>query len=159
MIPTLASAAMLMGIGFSGLTHHERRSAVNSDWLVGEPELEQLDEREATLHQRLGAQELLGTFMRSQLTRHYWGQFASSLTDLGLMADPSLRARVVNGPGFTQLWSTPRRGDEAYVSQVRANGVNLLRLQCRGPAIDSVKAKNVQLNRNECPPGWTSLTN
>jgi|TARA_B100000073_G_C23675597_1_gene550401 hypothetical protein len=158
MVPTLASAALLMGIGFSGLTHHEGRSALNTEWLGGDSELDQLDQREATLHQRRGAQEMLSAFTRAQLTRHYWGAFASSLTDLGLMADPSLQARVVNGPGFTQLWLTPRRGDEVYFSQVRANGGNLVRLQCRGPSIDSVKSKNVQPNLNECPPGWIALS-
>ena len=158
MVPTLASAALLMGIGFSGLTHHEGRSALNTEWLGGDSELDQLDQREATLHQRRGAQEMLSAFTRAQLTRHYWGAFASSLTDLGLMADPSLQARVVNGPGFTQLWLTPRRGDEVYFSQVRANGGNLVRLQCRGPSIDSVKSKIMKTNLNECPPGWIALS-
>ena len=158
MIPTLASAALLLGIGLSGLTHHQGRSAVNPGWLAGEAELDQLQEREATLHQRRGAQELLGAFTRAQLTRHYWGQFASSLTELGLVADPSLQARVENTGAVTRLWLTPRRGDEAYLSQVRSNGGNLLRLQCRGPAFDSDKTINFEFNKNECPTGWTSLS-
>ena len=157
MIPTLASAALLFGMGLSGLTHHQGRSVVNTGWLAEEAELDQLEEREATLHQRRGAQDLLAAFTRAQLARHYWGQFASSLTDLGLVADPSLQARVENTGGVTRLWLTPLRGDEAYLSQVRSNGGNLLRLQCRGPAFDSDKTINFEFNKNECPTGWTSL--
>lgn len=158
MLPTLASALLLIGFGWGGLTHHHGRSAVNTGWFVGEPELDQLHEREATLHQRRGAQELLSAFTRAQLTRHYWGQFASSLTDLGLLADPLLQARVENEADVTRLWLTPKRGDEAYLSQVRSNGGNLLRLQCRGPAIDLFKQTNVEVIGNECPSGWTSLS-
>ena len=108
-------------------------------------------------HQRLGAQDLLAAFTRAQLARHYWGQFASSLTDLGLVADPSLQARLENTGGVTRLWLTPLRGDEAYLSQVRSNGGNLLRLQCRGPAFDSDKTINFGFKGNDCPTGWTSL--
>ena len=157
MFPSLASAALLLGIGLSGLTYHEGRRAVDTGWLAGETELDQLQEQEATLHQRRGAQELLEAFTRAQLTRHYWGQFASSLNDLGLVADASLQARVENTEDVTRLWLTPQRGEEAYLSQVRSNGGNLLRLQCRGPVFDSDKAINIEVKRNECPSGWTSL--
>ena len=63
MIPTLASAALLFGMGLSGLTHHQGRSVVNTGWLAEEAELDQLEEREATLHQRRGAQDLLAAFL------------------------------------------------------------------------------------------------
>ena len=158
MFPSLASAALLLSIGLSGLTYHEGRRAVDTGWLAGETELDQLQEQEATLHQRRGAQELLEAFTRAQLTRHYWGQFASSLNDLGLVADASLQARVENTEDVTRLWLTPQRGEEAYLSQVRFNGGNLLRLQCRGPAFDSDKTINFEFNKNECPTGLTSLS-
>ena len=70
MIPTLASAALLFGMGLSGLTHHQGRSVVNTGWLAEEVELDQLEEQEATLHQRRGAQDLLAAFTRAQLARH-----------------------------------------------------------------------------------------
>ena len=157
MFPTLASAAVMLVLGLSGLMHHEDRSSMTTGWLASESELDQLQEREATLHQRRGAQELLGAFMRAQLTRHYWGQFASSLTELGLVADPSLEARVVNAAGVTRLWLTPRRGQESYLSQVHSEGGNLFRLQCRGPSIDSDKTFNIEVRGNECPSGWTPI--
>ena len=34
---------------------------------------EALHQRETTLHQRREAEELLGQFIRGQMTRHYWG--------------------------------------------------------------------------------------
>ncbi|WP_413323730.1 hypothetical protein [Synechococcus sp. MIT S9503] len=67
----MVSAALLLGMGLSGLTHHQCRSVVNTGWLAGEAELDQLEEQEATLHQRRGAQDLLAAFTRAQLAPHY----------------------------------------------------------------------------------------
>ena len=158
LFPTLASAAVLAALGVSGLMHAEGRSAIDGGWQGGEPEFSRLEEREATLHQRRGAEELLGAFTRAQLTRHYWGQFASSLTDLGLIADPSLQARVDTGADVTRLWLTPRRGDEAYLSQVSSVGGKLLRVHCRGPAVDANQSDGVVADRTRCPAGWTVLS-
>tara|TARA_A100001388_G_scaffold268710_1_gene244144 strand:+ start:18 stop:584 length:567 start_codon:yes stop_codon:yes gene_type:complete len=49
---------------------------------------------EITLHQRSEAETLLKAFTLVQMTRHYWGEFAGSLQDLGLSAGPQLLARV-----------------------------------------------------------------
>ena len=124
---------LLDGYGASGLLHGQGRTATDVVWLAGDSEWTRLDEREATLHQRRQAEEILGAFTRAQLTRHYWGQFASSLIDLGLVADPSLKASVDSQSLQTRLWLTPRRGDEAYLSQVSVDGGKLRRLHCRGP--------------------------
>ena len=53
-----------------------------------------LMQREITLHQRSEAETLLMEFTRAQMTRHYWGEFASSLQDLGLSSGGQLLARV-----------------------------------------------------------------
>ena len=157
MFPTPASAAVMQVLGLSGLIHHEDRSSITTCWHAREPELDQLYEREATPHVRRGIQDLLGAFMRAQLIRHHWGQFASSSTEHGLVADPSLEAGVVNSAGITQLWLTPRRGQESCFFQVRSSGGNLLCIQCHGQAFDSDKAINIEVKGNECPSGCTSL--
>ena len=43
-----------------------------------------LARRELTLDLRRESEQLIQQFIRAQMTSHYWGQFASSLTDLGL---------------------------------------------------------------------------
>ena len=156
-VPTIASAALLAGLGASGLLHGQGRTAADVVWLAGDSEWTRLDEREATLHQRRQAEELLGAFTRAQLTRHYWGQFASSLIDLGLVADPSLKASVDSQSLQTRLWLTPRRGDEAYLSQVSVDGGKLRRLHCRGPIADVGTTSAAVTDSDQCPAGWTAL--
>ena len=60
-------------------------------------------QREITLHQRSGAETLLKAFTRAQMTRHYWGEFAGLLQDLGLSSGLQFQATVdamLFGPGF-----------------------------------------------------------
>jgi len=149
---------LLAGLGASGLLHGQGRTAGDVARLAGDSEWTRLDAREATLHQRRQAEELLGGFTRAQLTRHYWGQFASSLIDLGLVADPSLQASVESQPLLTRLWLTPRRGDEAYLSQVSVVGGQLRRLHCRGPIADVGATMKAATESDRCPPGWSALS-
>ena len=148
---------MLAGLGASGLLHGQGHTAADVAGLAGESEWTRLDEREATLHQRRQAEELLGAFTRAQLARHYWGQFASSLNDLGLVADPSLKVSVDRQPLQTRLWLTPRRGDEAYLSQVSVDGGKLLRVHCRGPIADVGATSVAVTDSDQCPAGWSAL--
>ena len=52
-----------------------------------------LMQREVTLHQRSEAETLLKEFTLAQMTRHYWGEFAGSLPDLGLSSGSQFQAR------------------------------------------------------------------
>ena len=126
---------------------------LNRVWTDAVPDYIRLDERDFTLHQRRGVEELLAAFAKGQLTRHYWGQFATSLVDLGLTADSSLRVRVENSDSVTRLWLIPRRGDETYLAQVSFNGTRLERLYCRGTAGGEVAPQ-----ADQCPLGWTSFS-
>ena len=63
-----------------------------------------LMQREITLHQRSEAETLLKEFTLAQMTRHYWGEFAGSLQDLGLSAGPQLLATVDRDAVRTRLW-------------------------------------------------------
>ena len=157
LFPTFVSAALLAGLGASGLLQGQGRTSSEIGWFAGDAEWARLEEREATLHQRRNAEELLGAFTRGQLTRYYWGHFASSLTDLGLVADPSLKARVDSQSLMTRLWLTPKRGDEAYLSQVLVVGGKLLRLHCRGPIADVGATSGSEADGKQCPRGWTAL--
>ena len=113
-----------------------------------------LHQRETTLHQRREAEELLGQFIRGQMTRHYWGHFATSLTDLGIRSSDQLQARVISSPEGSELWLTPNRGKEAYAAAVRQQGPRLVRWQCRGPI--PAPGKEVTITTG-CPQGWHSL--
>ena len=93
-LPSLASAAVLASLGFVAMLSTESGQGLKSVWSGAAPEYILLDERDSTLHQRRGVEELLAAFAKGQLARHYWGQFASSLVDLGLTADSSLGFRV-----------------------------------------------------------------
>ncbi len=117
---------------------------------------EALHRRETTLHQRREAEELLSQFVRGQMTRHYWGQFATSLTDLGLRSGAQLDARVNSSPGGTELLLTPKRGQEMYAAVVRRQGSRLARWQCRGPV--PAPGREVRLTTG-CPQGWHTVAN
>lgn len=121
-------------------------------WDGTTPNYNHLDERDATLHQRRSVEDLLAAFTKGQLTRHYWGHFASTLADLGLSADSSLGARVETADGATRLWLTPQRGEEAYLAQVSFNGAKLARLHCRG-----ISGGEVEPQAGRCPAGWEPL--
>ena len=61
-----------------------------------------LMQREVTLHQRSKAETLLKEFTLAKMTRHYWGEFAGSLQDLGLSSRSQFQATVNRdafGPG------------------------------------------------------------
>ena len=73
-----------------------------------------LMQREITLHQRSEAETLLKEFSRAQMTRHYWGEFAGSLQDLGLSSEPLFQATVDRDAVRTRLWLEPHHGTEAY---------------------------------------------
>ena len=79
-------------------------------------------QREITLHQRSEAETLLMEFIRAQMMRHYWGEFASSLQDLGLSSGPQLLAKVDRDAVRTRLWLEPHHGTEAYLAEVERSG-------------------------------------
>ena len=87
--------------------------------------------------------------MRGQLASFYWGQFASSLVDLGLSSDKNVNVRVETKGSSTRLWVSPQRGSENYVAIVHFNGSKLVRLQfrCLNPASSEQTAA-------VCPEGW-----
>ena len=70
----------------------------------------QLQQREITLHQRSEAETLVMEFARAQMTRHYWGEFAGSLKDLGLSSGPQFQATVDRDAVRTLLWLEPHHG-------------------------------------------------
>ncbi len=114
--------------------------------------IQQLDDQEASLNQRRQAETLLRAFVRGQLASFYWGQFASSLVDLGLSSDDNVDARVETEDSSTHLWLTPQRGSESYVAIVHFNGSKLVRRQCRGLMPISADQKAAI-----CPEGWKAF--
>ena len=78
---------------------------------------------EITLHQRSEAETLLKAFTLVQMTRHYWGEFAGSLQDLGLSAGPQLLATVDRDAVQNLLWLEPHHGTEACLAKVARFGV------------------------------------
>ena len=152
-LPTLASAFILAGLGIAATLNSPSGKVLATVWDGADPDYSLLDERDATLHQRRGVEELLSAFTKGQLTRHYWGHFAPTLADLGLTADASLGVQVENSKGVSRLWLTPRRGAEAYLAQVSFNGEKLERLHCRGTA-----GSDVEPQADQCPVGWTTFS-
>lgn len=75
-----------------------------------------LARRELTLDLRRESELLIQQFIRAQMTRHYWGQFASSLTDLGLSSGELLDARVESDARKTRLWLSYPQATEAYLA-------------------------------------------
>lgn len=110
-----------------------------------------LARRELTLDLRRESEVLIQQFIRAQMTSHYWGQFASSLVDLGLSSGDLLDARVESNPRETRLWLSSPQATEAYVAIVKRGGARLTSQRCKGdPA---------QLGRpfdGPCPEGWSS---
>ena len=111
-----------------------------------------LMQREITLHQRSEAETLLKAFARAQMTRHYWGEFAGSLQDLGLSSGPQLLARVDRDAVRTRLWLEPHHGTEAYLAEVERSRGRLRMRHCRGDR----KAAG-QAAAGQCPDGWQRI--
>ena len=111
-----------------------------------------LMQREVTLHQRSEAEALLMEFARAQMTRHYWGEFAGSLWDLGLSSGSQFQATVNRDAVRTRLWLEPHHGTEAYLAEVERSGGRLRMHQCRGDR----KAVG-QAAAGHCPDGWQRI--
>ena len=113
----------------------------------------QLLQREITLHQRSAAETLLKEFTLAQMTRHYWGEFAGSLQDLGLSAGPQLVATVDRDALQTRLWLEPHHGREAYLAEVARSGGRLRMHHCRGDRKGAAQAA-----AGHCPDGWQRIS-
>ena len=109
-------------------------------------------QREVTLHQRSEAETLLKAFARAQMTRHYWGEFAGSLWDLGLSSGSQFQATVNRDAVRTRLWLESHHGTEAYLAEVERSGGRLRMHQCRGDR----KAVG-QAAAGHCPDGWQRI--
>ena len=112
----------------------------------------QLLQREITLHQRSEAETLLMEFTRAQMARHYWGEFAGSLQDLGLSVGSQLVATVDRDAIRTRLWIRPHHGTEAYLAEVERLGGRLKVRHCRGDRDAAGLAHG-----DRCPDGWQRI--
>ena len=112
----------------------------------------QLLQREITLHQRSEAETLLMDFTRAQMTRHYWGEFAGSLQDLGLSSGPHLGATVDRDADRTRLWIQPHHGTESYLAEVERRSGRLRMRHCRGGRDRAGLAHD-----DRCPDGWQRI--
>ena len=148
------AALGLLAIGVSGLV--APRHGLSLDQAVPRPSQVNLSrrllQREITLHQRSEAETLLMDFTRAQMTRHYWGEFAGSLQDLGLSASPQLVATVDRDAVRTRLWIQPHHGTEAYLAEVERWGGRLRMRHCRGER-DGVGL----VHEDRCPDGWQRI--
>ena len=144
------AALGLLAIGVSALV--APRHGFSLDQAVPRPSKVNLSrrllQREITLHQRSEAETLLMDFTRAQMTRHYWGEFAGSLQDLGLSAGPQLVATVDRDAVRTRLWIQPHHGTEAYLAEVERWGGRLRMRHCRGER-DGVDL----VHEDRCPDG------
>ena len=111
-----------------------------------------LMQREVTLHQRSEAETLLKEFTLAQMTRHYWGEFAGSLQDLGLSSGSQFQATVNRDAVRTRLWLEPHHGTEAYLAEVERSGGRLRMHHCRG---DREGIDEAAVGR--CPDGWQRI--
>ena len=111
-----------------------------------------LMQREVTLHQRSEAETLLKEFTLAQMTRHYWGEFAGSLQDLGLSSGSQFQATVNRDAVRTWLWLEPHHGTEAYLAEVERSRGRLRMHHCRG---DREGAGQAAAGR--CPDGWQRI--
>ncbi|WP_232202421.1 thymidylate synthase [Synechococcus sp. WH 8109] len=109
-------------------------------------------QREVTLYQRSEAETLLKEFTLAQMTRHYWGEFAGSLQDLGLSSGPQFQATVDRDPLRTRLWLKPHLGTEAYLAEVERSGGRLRMHHCRGDRKGAGQAA-----AGHCPDGWQGI--
>ena len=112
-----------------------------------------LMQREVTLHQRSEAETLLKEFTLAQMTRHYWGEFAGSLQDLGLSSGSQFQATVNRDAVRTRLWLEPHHGTEAYLAEVERSRGRLRMHHCRGDR----KAAGLAA-AGHCPDGWQRIS-
>lgn len=149
------AAACLSVVGVVGICQAPMASQSTVGVFASKPDLAaadaDLEKREIMLQQRRDAAVLLEQFIRGQMTRHYWGHFAGSLTDLGLRSGKDWKATVTSTSEASGLLLMPKRGDEAYGAGVRQRGSRVVRWQCRGP----LPTKSDQLSLMAgCPKGW-----
>ena len=111
-----------------------------------------LMQREVTLHQRSEAETLLKEFTLGQMTRHYWGEFAGSLPDLGLSSGSQFQATVNRDAVRTRLWLEPHHGTEAYLAEVERWGGRLRMRHCRGHRDGAGRGRE-----DRCPEGWRQI--
>ena len=111
-----------------------------------------LAEREITLEHRREAQQLVNDFTLGQMTRHYWGAFASSLKDLGLSAGEHVVTQMKSNDQATTLWVIPPRGSEAFLAVVERREGRLIAWSCRG-----AKGSIPQEPGATCPSGWVQI--
>ena len=151
-VPTVVAALLLGCLGVIATSETKVSTSGEIGLSIDARLVRQLDDQEATLNQRRQAETLLRAFVRGQLASFYWGQFASSLVDLGLSSDKNVDVRVETKGSSTRLWVSPQRGRENYVAIVHFNGSKLVRLQCRGltPASSEQTAA-------VCPEGWQAF--
>ena len=150
-------AFVLGTAGIMGLVHGQTSASselpsVSNRPPVGSRLSERLAVREISVDQRREAQRLMHAFTLGQMTRHYWGGFATSLVDLGLGAPDSLKASVENREASTHLLIHPQMGNEVYVAGVARNEGRLATWACVG--VRDVAPANLG---TECPEGWQSL--
>ena len=151
-VPTVVASLLLGGLGLIATSQTQVFSPGGSGLPMDARLVEQLDDQEATLNQRRQAETLLRAFVRGQLASFYWGQFASSLIDLGLSSDETMDVKIETQPSSTRLWLTPKRGSESYVAIVHSQGSKLVRVQCRGLTPASSEPMSVV-----CPEGWRTF--
>ena len=150
----VTAALILLLFGLIGLLGSRRGSGF--DQTIQAEASESLDsqllEREVMLDRRREAETLLMAFTRAQMTRHYWGEFAASLQELGLPVGHQLETTVERSGGATRLWIMPRNGTEAYLAEVERWNGRLRTRQCRG---ERVAAEGDF--KGSCPPGWSEI--
>ena len=150
----VTAALILLLFGLIGLLSSRRGSGFDQSIQVGASESldSQLLEREVMLDRRREAETLLMAFTRAQMTRHYWGEFAASLQELGLPVVHQLETTVESSSAGTRLWIVPRNGTEAYLAEVERWNGRLRTRQCRG---ERVAAEGDF--KGSCPPGWSEI--
>ena len=151
------AAAGLLVIGLTGMRSPMVSTGVGvalgpkPDLAVADADVER---REFMLQQRRDAEALLEQFIRGQMTRHHWGHFAGSLTDLGLSSGKHLEATVTSTALGSGLLLKPKRGEEAYGAGVRQRGSRVVRWQCRG----QLPTQDQSLSfLDGCPKGWQKI--
>ena len=151
-VPTVVAALLLSVLGVIAISETKVSTPGEIALSMDARLVRKLDDQEATLNQRRQAETLLRAFVRGQLASFYWGQFASSLVDLGLSSDKNVDVRVETKGSSTRLWVSPQRGRENYVAIVHFNGSKLVRRQCRG-----MKPVSADQKAAVCPEGWQAF--
>lgn len=151
-LPSFLAAALLSALGVMGMRQEHSPLLLRSELVGMDDDSALLFKREAVLNQRREVEELLMSFTRAQMTRHYWGSFAPTLNDLGLSVSDQLEPKVEISNTEAFLWLSSRQGDEAYLAVVSRKDLRLTRHQCRGSKEQVGKSFS-----GGCPTGWTRL--